>query len=99
MDGEILHTPSAEAASAVHGISDDEIFAGTPFTTVRTRFLDFVQAVFTWFSWCDLDLDLGRYVPDEGDNDAEAGPPRPPDEPPTLLLMAAHNGYACSRRQ
>ena len=80
VDDEILHTPSAKAASAVHGISDDEIFAGPPFTTVWARFLDFVESV------------LNSYVHDDGDSDVELGPPRLPDEPPTLLV-AAHNGY------
>ena len=80
VDDEILRTPSAMAASAVHGISDDEILASPPFTTVWRRFLDFIESV------------LNNYVQDNGDSDEEHGLPQPPDDPPTLL-MAAHNGY------
>ena len=80
VDDEILRTPSALAASAVHGISDEEILASLPFTTVWERFLDFVESL------------LNNCVQDNGDNDEEPGLPQIPDEPHTLL-MAAHNGY------
>ena len=80
VDDEILRTPSALAASAVHGISDEEILASPPFTTVWERFLDFVESL------------LNNCVQDNGDSDEEPGLPQIPDEPPTLL-MAAHNGY------
>ena len=45
VDDEILRTPSALAASAVHGISDEEILASPPFVTVWERFLDFVESL------------------------------------------------------
>ena len=80
VDDEILRTPSALAASAVHGISDDEILASPPFVTVWERFLEFVDSL------------LNNCVRDNDDSDNEPGLPQIPDEPPTLLA-AAHNGY------
>ncbi len=74
MDDERLRTPSALAASAVHGISDEEILASPPFTTVWERFQDFVEAL------------SNNDVQDNGDSDEELGFPPIPDEPPTLLV-------------
>ena len=79
---EILRTPAAEAASAVHGIDSLEIAGSHTFPTVWARFLEFVERC------------LNDYVQDTGesDSDEEPAPPRMPDEPPALLV-AAHNGY------
>ena len=78
---EILSAPEARAASAVHGISDEEISTSHTFPTVWERFLGFVERT------------LNDYVHEE-DSDSDHGQPglpRMPDEPPALLL-AAHNG-------
>jgi hypothetical protein len=86
---EILLAPDALAASAIHGIADEEIATSHNFPIVWERFLDFVERI------------LNDYVQDdtsESDRE-EPGPPRMPDEPPALLV-AAHNGYVvldCSR--
>ena len=78
---EILRTPDAQAASAVHGISDAEISTSQTFPVAWKRFLGFVERV------------LNDYVEDDSDSeDGRQGPPRMPDEPPALVL-AAHNGY------
>jgi len=79
---EILRTPAAEAASAVHGIDSSEIAGSHTFPTVWARFLEFVEG------------SLNDYVEDDAESasDEEPAPPRMPDEPPTLLV-AAHNGY------
>ena len=78
---EILRAPEAQAASAVHGIADEEIATSQAFPAVWMRFLDFVERI------------LNDYVLDDNDSeDEQSGPPRMPDEPPALLL-AAHNGY------
>jgi len=82
---EILRAPEARAASAVHGIGDDEIATSHAFPIVWERFLDFVERI------------LNNYVQDDSDSEHEqSGPPRIPDEPPALLV-AAHNGYMMQR--
>ena len=84
VDGEILRTPTALAAAAVHGISDGEKLASPPFTTVWGRFLEFVESV------------LNNHIDDSNGNDdseeEEPRPAQPPEEPP-LMLVGAHNGY------
>ena len=79
---EILRTPTAEAASAVHGIDSSEIAESHTFPTVWARFLEFVERC------------LNDHVQEDGESasDEEPAPPRMPDEPPALLV-AAHNGY------
>jgi hypothetical protein len=79
---EILRTPAAEAASAVHGIDASEIAESHTFPMVWARFLEFVEHC------------LNDYVQDDGESDSDEGPapPRMPDGPPALLV-AAHNGY------
>ena len=86
VDGEILKTPTALAAAAVHGISDEEILASPPFTTVWQRFLDFVESL----SNNHIDDSDGH----DDSEEEEPRPPRPPEEPP-FVLVAAHNGYMC----
>ena len=79
---EILSSPEARVASAVHGISDEEISTSHNFPTVWERFLGFVERT------------LNDYVTEEDSESdhEESGLPCMPDEPPVLLL-AAHNGY------
>ena len=82
---EILSSPEARAASAVHGISDEEISTSHTFPIVWERFLGFVERT------------LNDYVIEE-DNESdheEPGLPCMPDEPPVLLLAAPPRG--CTR--
>ena len=83
VDADILSAPAARKAAEVHGIPDDEIRISPRFPECWLRFLTFVDAL------------LNEAVHDCGDSSDEEPPslPRPPDEPPTLLL-AAHNGFA-----
>ena len=80
---EILDTPGAQAAAAVHCISRDDIAASPTFPVVWCHFLDFVEHV------------LNAFVVESSseDEEREPHPPRLPDAPPTILT-SAHNGYS-----
>ena len=79
---EVLQSPEAQAPAAIHGIPNHEIETSHGFPVVWERFLAFVERI------------LNDYVQDDSDSEHEecGGPPRMPDEPPTLLI-AAHSGY------
>ena len=47
VSADVLESPSARAAAAVHGIGDDEILAAAEFPAVGERFLTFVEGVLT----------------------------------------------------
>ena len=78
---ELRQTPESQAAARVHGIHDDDISCGTPFAQSWLRFLAFTEAC------------LNNMIHD-GSDDSEDEPAfsRPPDEPPTLVLVG-HNSF------
>ena len=82
---ELLSTPRARQAAAVHGIPDCEIAASPSFPECWRRFLAFADAL--------LNELLHRVTDGEESSDEEETPsqPRPSEEQPTLLI-AAHNG-------
>ena len=75
---EILSSAEARAASAVHGISDEEISTSRNFPTVWERFLGFVERI------------LNDYVIEEASESdhEESGLPRMPDEPRMVIRAA-----------
>ena len=77
---EIQRTASAQAASAVHGITDEEITLGTTFPEAWARFLAFVEG-------CSNNM----IQESEEDTDEEPLLPRPLCAQPTVCC-AAHNG-------
>ena len=77
---EIRRSASAQAAAAVHGITDEEIALGTTFPQAWARFLGFVEA-------CSNNM----IQESEEDTDEEPLPPRPLNAQPTVCC-AAHNG-------
>ena len=84
---EVVHVPDeiqrsapAQAAAAVHGITDDEIALGTPFPESWARFLAFAEA-------CSNNM----IQESEEDTDEEPLPPRPQSVQPTVCCTA-HNG-------
>ena len=78
---EVLQKPEAQAAAAVHRISEIEIETSRSFPSVWAMFLDFVERL------------LNDCVQDDSDSEQDQSvPTRMPDEPPVLVL-AAHNGY------
>ena len=68
-------------ASAVHGISLEEIARGPRFAEAWSRFVAFAEGL--------IDSSLQEASSDS--EDGSPGPPRPPSEPPELLVVA-HNG-------
>ena len=73
---------STDRATQVHGISSEEIRLGPSFPMAWARFMVFVDNL--------ANVALHEYS-DDSDADPDEVPPRPPSEPPKLLL-AAHNG-------
>ena len=83
VDSDVMSTPGARSAANIHGIHDDEILENHLFPECWLRFTAFVEGL------------LNDFVYDDSETSDEELPnmPRPPNEPPTLLL-AAHNGCA-----
>ena len=77
VDAVVMSTPTARQAAEVHRISDDEILASPFFPECWRRFLAFVGGL------------LNNFVLDGAESSDEEPPlPRPPDEPPVLLIAA-----------
>ena len=77
---EIQRSASAQAAAAVHGITDEEIALGSTFPEAWARFLAFVEA-------CSNNM----IQESEEDTDEEPLLPRPLSVQP-IVCCAAHNG-------
>jgi len=69
-------------ASAVHGISLEEIAQGPRFSEAWSRFVAFADGL--------IDSSL-QEESSESEDDGSPRPPRPPSEPPDILIVA-HNG-------
>ena len=74
-------SPGISSTSAVHGIEEEETAQGPAFPEVWARFVAFVESL------------VNATVHENSDDSEDDSPrlPRPPDEPPVVLL-AAHNG-------
>ncbi len=74
-------SPGISSASAIHGIEEEELAQGPPFPMAWTRFVAYAESL------------VNSAVVHENSDSENDSPrlPRPPDEPPAVLL-AAHNG-------
>ena len=73
-------SPGVASASAIHGIEEEELAQGPPFPAAWTRFVAYAESL------------VNSAVHENSDSEDDSPRlPRPPDEPPTVLL-AAHNG-------
>ena len=71
-------------ASAVHGISLEEIAQGPRVAEAWARFVAFAEGL----------IDLSLHESGDSEDDGFPRTPRPPSEPPEMLVVA-HNGVRC----